>query len=188
MARRAALAVVLGVAALQARPALAQPAPPDLVVSGGYAESFTLVEGADGFGTGGAVAVEALSRTEDWLLGSLYAGLLLTWPDGGCGPGVVPCEVSARIFFLGIKARLMAPIPWVGPFFDLGVGLSIGSTKVLNGAVQAEANGVIPHWLWGLGLAVGPRHQVILSLDYLEHTRGQQSCAMLTVGYAIPLG
>jgi hypothetical protein len=179
------------VAALHARPTLAQPAlaQPDLVVSGGPAVSFTLVDDASGMGAGGYVAAEVLSRTEEWLMGSLYAGLLLTWPDGGCGPGVAPCDISASIFFLGIKGRLMAPIPWVGPFVELGVGLSIGKLTTHNGAiVEAEAHGVIPHWQWAVGLAIGPRHQFSLSLQYLEHNRGKQSCGAIAVGYAFPLG
>jgi hypothetical protein len=174
-----ALAVVAGVAAL-AHPALAQPglgkAPQWLQVAGGLGGSFTLVDGANGTGSGGYVAVELLSPTYEWATGSLYSGVLLTRPEGDCGPGVFPCDLSAGIFFLGAKGRLVAPIPWVAPFFELGVGISIGRTTTLNGAVvEAEAKGFIPHWLWGLGLALGPHNEFSLSLQYLEHTRGQQS-------------
>lgn len=191
MAARFALAVAVGVAAL-APPALAQPglgkAPVWLQVAGGLGGSFTLVDDANGTGSGGYVAVEVLSPTYEWVTGSLYGGLFLTWPEGDCGPGVVPCDLSASIFFLGVKGRVVAPISWVAPFLELGVGISIGRTTTRNGAVvEAEAKGFIPHWLWGLGLAIGPNNEFSLSLQFLEHTRGQQSCALLGAGFAFPL-
>ena len=186
MLGRSFLAVLLGAAALAAPPALAQA--PRLLVVGGLGASMPIVDGAEGMGSGGYVAVEALSGTDEWLAGDLYAGLVLTWPDGGCGPGVVPCDVSARIFFLGIKARVMAPIPWVGPFGEIGAGLSFGTLTTLNGpVVQAEARGVIPHWQWAVGLAIGPHHEFSLSFQYLEHERGRQTCGGIVVGYAFPL-
>lgn len=186
MLQRSALAVLLGAATLHGPPALAQA--PKLLVAAGFGESMTLVDGANGTGSGGYMAVEALSPEPQWLAGDLYAGLVLTWPAGGCGAGVVPCEVSARIFFLGIKVRVMAPIPWVGPFVELGAGLSFGTLTTLNGAVvQAEARGVIPHWQWAVGLAVGPHHEFSLSLQYLEHNRGKHTCGGVVAGYAFPL-
>jgi len=185
--KRSALAAVLGVAALQTRPALAQPSD-WLLVYGGLGASFTLVEGANGTGSGGYVAAEAFHLVEEWFTPRAYLGLLLTWPENDCGPGVVPCEIWARIFFLGIKGRLMAPIPWVGPFIEAGVGLSLGTLTTRNGAiVEAAARGVIPHVQWAVGLAIGPRHDVSLSLQYLEHTRGKQTGAALAAGFAFQL-
>ncbi len=189
MVRRSALAILLGAAALHAPSALAQaPQAPKLLVAGGYGLSMASVDGANGMGSGGYVAVEALTEMMDWLAGDLYAGLVLTWPDGGCGPGVVPCDVSAKIFFLGIKARLMAPIPWVGPFAEAGVGLSLGTLTTRNGSVfQAEAKGVMPHWQLGVGLAVGPHHDFSLSFQYLDHQRGKQTCGGVVAGFAFQL-
>lgn len=38
-------------------------------------------------------------------------------------------EVTTKAFFMGGKARLLAPIPYVSPFIETGLGLSIGSFK-----------------------------------------------------------
>src|SRR5438128_2647440 len=75
-----------------------------------------------GRGTGAYAEAEYIFRPVHWFTPRLYAGLLLTAPESNCGAGVVPCDVSAKIFFAGAKLRLMAPIPYVGPFIELGFG------------------------------------------------------------------
>ncbi|NNK73180.1 MAG: hypothetical protein HKO94_08300, partial [Flavobacteriaceae bacterium] len=57
-----------------------------------------------------------------------YAGLILTMDnEGDDGLGTPDYQSIANAALIGGKIRLTAPIPWVAPYIEGGVGASIGS-------------------------------------------------------------
>lgn len=72
-----------------------------------------------GSGDGGFGSVEYVAPGYSWLTPRAYAGLQITTPHSdSCG--ATPCDVSSKVFFAGGKVRFTVPIPYVGPFFELG--------------------------------------------------------------------
>lgn len=87
---------------------------------------------AEGFYAAGEFGV-ALS---EWVSPRLYGGLLMTFPvQQGC-QRATGCDVSDKIAFVGGKVRFLAPIPYVAPFIELGLGLSAGSFRTLDVGVD----------------------------------------------------
>jgi len=175
---------------LGATRAHADETPHRLQVSAGLGYAFPIDERLDGTeasGTGGFGEVEYVYNRVEWATPRAYAGALVTGSDGGCE--LTPCDVSAQIGFLGVKGRLLAPIPYVAPFFELGVGASLGamSTRV-GGFVDIEKRGVMYHIPFSLGIAFGAHRDVELSLQYLFHPEQEQFNGALAIGFGFPLG
>jgi hypothetical protein len=144
--------------------------------------------GQDGRGTGAYAEAEYIFRLAHWFTPRLYAGVVLAPPESNCGAGVVPCDVSARIFFAGAKFRLMAPIPYVGPFIELGFGASAGRISTRNGQrVDVTGEGLMYHVPVALGLALGGRHQFEIALQYLVHPEQQQVSGAAALGVTLDL-
>ena len=62
-----------------------------------------------------------------------YAGLVITSPDDNKNQQFPEdFQVTTKAFFLGGKARVAAPIPWVAPYFEVGIGASMGSFKTIT--------------------------------------------------------
>jgi hypothetical protein len=146
-------------------------------------------EDVDGTGTGGYGEVEYVYRRVAWLTPRAYTGVLITRPRSDCGAGVSPCDVSSGIFFIGGKLRLMAPIPYVGPFIESGIGLSAGRISTRSGqSVDRTSSGVMYHVPVGLGLAIGPHHEFEISLQYLFHPEQEQISGAVAAGFRFNLG
>src|SRR5690349_15124355 len=97
------LVVLSAVAALYSPPVRAEP-DHGLIVQGGLGLSApSRQDGRDvlGTGTGGYGEVEYVYKPGGWVTPRLYTGVVLTTADSNCGPGVSPCDVSAKLFFLG---------------------------------------------------------------------------------------
>lgn len=184
--RLPAIVVLFAALTLPASRAAAVGEPPLLQVSAGLGLAVAEAPPRP-LGSGVYAAGEYVLRPTTWLTPRFYAGLLFVSPGGDCAEGVTPCEVSSRIGFAGAKARLMAPIPYVGPFVELGLGASIGGLTTRVGTLDASRSGVILHVPWALGLAVGSRHQVELSFRYLEHPAAKQTNGGMIFGVSFPL-
>ena len=142
----------------------------------------------DGTGRGGFAQAEYVFRTTEWFTPRLYTGLLFTSPHDDCGQGVTPCDVSAKIYFLGGKFRLMAPIPYVGPFLELGIGASIGRMRTQIGdTLDVASSGVMFHVPFSLGLALGRDRQFEIAFQYLAHPEQRQVTGGLAIGMTIEL-
>ena len=74
-----------------------------------------------------------------WLAIRPYAGFIFTSPS----KEEVRYEATSRAFLLGGKARLIAPIPYVAPYFELGIGLSAGAFTTTTPTRTIEKNGVL---------------------------------------------
>ena len=188
---RICLAVILLLAGAAHAAAPGDESPRALGLSAGFGFAFPERQGrqdVSGSGTGGYADAEYIFRPASWFSPRLYGGVVFAPPESNCGAGVVPCDVSARILFAGGKLRLMAPIPYVGPFIELGFGASVGRISTRSGQrVNVTGEGLMYHVPVALGLALGARHQFDVAFQYLFHPAQQEFCGAAAVGLAIGL-
>lgn len=124
-----------------------------------------------------------------WLEFRPYAGLLRTWPDNldfRCTAS--PCDVSAAIGLFGGKGRLAAPIPWVAPFLELGLGASVGHVRTHTFWDELDIRGLMLHVPFTVGLALGPGHEVDVAFAYFFHPAARQASGGLEIGLSFPVG
>jgi hypothetical protein len=125
----------------------------------------------------------------------LYAGgFFSSTATNSCASGVEPCSVSSQIAVAGAKIRLLVPIPYVGPFFELGGGLSAGSIETRVGgmgfsqAIDESHTGLMTHVPVSVGIAFGAKYQHDLSFDYFIHRGRHHIAGMLALGFGFVLG
>jgi hypothetical protein len=159
-----------------------------LQVSAGLGITVPLVEDTDAEGLGFYGDAEYIYAPVPYLSLRGHAGLLITATDGDTCAEADPCDVSAQIFFLGGKFRLMAPIPWFGPFLELGIGLSAGSlvTRV-DGLANERLKGLTYHIPVSVGFAIGRNHEFEVVLSALYHPAPRNAGGALAVGISVPL-
>jgi hypothetical protein len=167
-----------------------EPEPPHrLHISGGFGYAFPFDEEANDAGAEGIGAyaqVEYIYRALEAVTPRAYAGVVFAPSGGNCD--VSPCDVSAQILFIGVKGRLLAPIPYVAPFLEIGIGGSLGQlTTRVDEIVDRSQSGVNYHIPFGLGLALGEYHQYELSFQYLFHPAARQFCGAFAFGFEFPL-
>lgn len=103
-----------------------------------------------------------------------------------CARAAVDCEVSARGVLLGTAIRLVAPIPWFAPFIEIGVGGSLGRfrTETLTRRIRRT---FAVHSDLGLGVALGPGHNVEIAVRMFTLAPLQQIIGFLGASLSIPL-
>lgn len=120
-----------------------------------------------------------------------FGALLFTFPQTRdveqCS--VVDCDVTAQVLMVGGKGRLSAPVPWVSPFVEAGLGLSFGAvttqTNVRNieiGPASATIN--IPV---AVGVALGSMRETELTLTGIFHPEAKQYAVALTITVSVPV-
>ena len=126
----------------------------------------------DGQGLGIYAGFEFALLPSRWFSPRAYAGLLVASADeNSCNGAAVPCHVSAQIGVLGIKGRLTIPIPYVAPFIETGVGMSVGAMSTHTVDIDKRLSGVaynIPFSL-GLSFGIGQRRFMELAFAFLYH-------------------
>jgi len=117
-----------------------------------------------------------------------YSGLLLTHPNPeGCRTQNGPCDVSAKMGFLGAKARFSVPIPYVAPFVELGLGTSFGAITTVTPSTTRETRGITYHIPAAFGLSLGPAHNFDVAFLFLIHPREKQVNGGATIGLAFKI-
>jgi len=151
-------------------PAEEPPRPPQVVLVG-VGPSFAFADTSAQASSGTGVQAEAtwVRWPDGWFSPRLGAGLAFSGGGRSCDDGLSPCEVLARYLHATARARLMAPIPWVAPYFEVGLGVAVGQHTARVGQV-VDRSGIgaglaVP---FALGLAVGPRHEVEVGIQYLS--------------------
>lgn len=196
---RVSACVTLAVVSLIARTAVAEDGPViaehRLELIGGLGLTFTSDssrdrsgDGAqDGRGEGGFAEVEYVFRPGSVFSPRLYGGLLVTFPQHDSCHIQPACDVEAQIGFMGAKLRVMAPIPWFGPYIELGLGLSAGEMRTLDGPIDETSSGVVPHIPVALGIALGRRNQYDFAFSYLFHPGPRQVGGAVAFGFGFPI-
>jgi hypothetical protein len=178
--------------ALALSPTPARAADRELEVVGGIGLSTgekKAPNGSAGDGAGAFLEADYAFTRSRWFTPKLYGGLALTFPDRkSCGPEAAICDVSAQIGFVGAKARLMAPIPYFGPFLELGFGGSVGRLYTRNGTVVDESRvGLMFHIPLAVGIGFGARNQYAFSFSSLIHPTYAHTLGAFAVGLSFPL-
>ncbi|WP_343696800.1 hypothetical protein [Flavobacterium sp.] len=122
-----------------------------------------------------------------WFSVRPYAGAIFTSTDEDKIKNPEGYKVETNAFFLGTKVRLCAPIPWVAPFVETGIGASIGSFETYTNYVNEKKNGVVAHIPIGFGLAVGPKNNIEIGFSFYGNLTSQQSFGGFTAGYSFAL-
>ena len=118
-----------------------------------------------------------------------YAGLIITkFKD------VDPEEVeeryrsSANALLLGAKTRITAPVPFVSPYFEIGVGASLGSFETFTPTTDIDKSGLFLHIPVSLGLKLESFTNVDVKLTYYYHNNLEQFMGAAAIGLSFPVG
>jgi hypothetical protein len=138
----------------------------------------------DIIGTGFYAQGEYVFGLTKWFGVRPYAGILLTSEDK---EDQSPYKVTSRAFLAGIKGRVLAPIPWVAPYIEIGVGASAGTFETFTPYTQIKEHNVILHIPFSLGLALGPKNNVDVEFTYYFHPAVEQFGGAAAIGITLPL-
>lgn len=131
---------------------------------------------------------ELVLKVASWVEFRPYAGYISTSSDGkDLNDNPTTEKAESKAFLLGAKARVRAPIPWVAPYFEVGIGTSIGSFETFTAFDDINKNGVIYHIPFSLGLELGRNNNVDLGLTYFFHPSVQQFSGAFAIGLTFPL-
>ncbi len=138
----------------------------------------------DGFFAQGELVLKATS----WVEFRPYAGMIITSSNGrdlNNNPTTEKAETKA--FLLGGKSRVRAPIPWVAPYAEIGIGASIGKFETLTAFDNIDKSGIIYHIPVAFGLELGKNNNVDLGFAYYFQPSVEQFAGAFAVGIAFPL-
>jgi len=90
-------------------------------------------------------------------------------------------------FFLGPKARIIAPIPYVAPYIESGYGLSIGSFETYDVDKNIKKNGVVGHIPFSIGLMLGKNKNFDVGFTYQFQKSVNQVNGAFAIGYSFEL-
>lgn len=96
-------------------------------------------------------------------------------------------NMKSNAFMLGTKVRVAAPIPYVAPFIELGLGLSAGSFETHTPLTHIKKSGVLMHVPFAVGLAVGRKHNVDIKFTYYFHSSAEQFSGAFAGGIYFPI-
>lgn len=131
---------------------------------------------------------ELVMKLASWVEIRPYVGLIWTNSKGKDLNGNITDEkAESKAALLGGKARLRAPIPWIAPYVELGIGTSIGKFVTDTAFDAIEKGGVIYHISFAFGLELGRNNNVDLGLVYYFQPTVQQYAGAFAVGLTFPL-
>lgn len=131
---------------------------------------------------------ELVLKVNSWVDLRPYAGLIITSSNGkDFNDNPTDEKAESKAFLLGGKARLKAPIRWVAPYLEIGIGTSIGKFRTLTTYDDIDKSGIIYHIPFSLGLELGPSNNVDLAFTYYFQPPVQQYAGAFALGLTFPL-
>lgn len=122
-----------------------------------------------------------------WFSVRPYAGVIFTSTDEDMVKNPQGYKVETNAFLLGTKVRLCAPIPWVAPFIETGIGASIGSFRTYIPGLNVKESGITAHIPIGIGLALGRKNNIEIGVTFYGNLSGEQAFGAFTAGYSFPI-
>lgn len=117
-----------------------------------------------------------------------YAGLILTKTNTKDNEQNQPAyKTTTNAFLIGGKTRITAPIPWVAPYFEIGIGASIGSFETFTPSTNIDDSGLILHIPFSLGLELGLKHNFDIAFTYYFHNSVEQFAGAAAFGISFSL-
>lgn len=131
---------------------------------------------------------ELVLKTTSWFEIRPYAGLILTNSNGKDLDGNPTDEkAESKAMLIGGKVRLRAPIPWVAPYLEIGLGASVGKFETITGFTNIEKSGFIHHFPLSFGLEIGRHHNFDLGFAFYFQPTVEQFVGAYALGITIPL-
>lgn len=138
----------------------------------------------DGFFAQGELVLKAAS----WVEFRPYGGFILTSSNGkDLNNNPTDEKAESKALLLGGKTRVRAPIPWVAPYVEIGIGTSIGKFKTLTAFDNIDKSGIIYHIPFSFGLELGKNNNVDLGFAYYFQPSVEQYVGAFAVGITFPL-
>lgn len=145
-------------------------------------------EDYDILGSGFYAQAEYIYAPKKWFGLRSYAGFITTSPsESGTDPLLQEYRVTSKAFLLGGKARICAPIPWIAPFIELGIGVSVGSFETYTPTYYKKQNGLLMHIPYTLGLALGKNNNVELAITNYTYPSVEQFSGAFSIGLTFPI-
>ncbi len=140
-------------------------------------------------GAGAYAQGEYVLSPATWIDIRPYAGIILTKFKEDDPEEVQPrYRSSANVFLIGGKTRITAPVPFVAPYFEIGVGASIGNFETYTPTTSIEESGVFVHIPVSLGLKIESLQNVDIRLTSYFHNNLQQFTGAAAIGISFPVG
>ena len=131
---------------------------------------------------------ELILEVSDWIELRPYAGYVSTSPAGEDFDGNPINEfATTKALLLGGKARVRAPIRWVAPYFEIGIGTSIGSFETSTDFDNISRSGIIYHVPVSLGLELGRNNNFDLGFSYYLQPSVEQFTGAFAIGITFSL-
>lgn len=153
-----------------------------------YIEDYGSQEEVDVMGGGLYLQGEYIIGVKSWFSLRPYAGAIFESLEKDQNIQNQPqYKVTTNAFLVGGKVRLCAPIPWVAPFIEGGLGASIGKFETFTPNLNFNKSDVLLHIPFSIGLAIGRKNSLELGISGYFHPAAKQSTAVLAVGYTFPI-
>lgn len=149
----------------------------------GYGLCSPTSDDVDVMGKGLYLQGEYVLTFAKWIDIRPYAGLVFTKTEDN--PDEYKSATNA--FLIGGKTRIKAPIPWVAPYVEIGIGASIGSFETLTTYENIEQRGLIVHIPYSIGLEFGRKHIYNFAFTYYYQKSVKQYTGAVLIGVTIPL-
>ena len=131
---------------------------------------------------------ELVLKVASWFELRPYAGFISTSSNGKDINDMPTNErAESKAILLGGKARVRAPIPWIAPYFEIGIGTSIGKFETFTVIDNIDKGGIIYHIPLSLGLELGKNNNVDLAFSYYFQPSVKQFVGAFAVGITFPL-
>ncbi|TRW27480.1 hypothetical protein FMM05_02235 [Flavobacterium zepuense] len=137
-------------------------------------------------GSGFYAQAEYVWAPRTWFGVRPYAGLIIASGESD-EDEIQGLSIKSNAALLGAKIRLVAPIPYVAPFIESGVGMSIGSFETHTEYTNLKKDGVLLHIPFTVGLALGRRHKVEVKFTYYYHDAVDQFSGAAAFGLSFPI-
>ena len=96
-------------------------------------------------------------------------------------------KVTSKALLLGGKARICAPIKYIAPYLETGLGFSVGSFETYTPLTNISKNGLIMHIPFSIGLALGKKNNIDIAFSYYYHPVVKQFSGAAAFGLTFPL-
>lgn len=131
---------------------------------------------------------EYVLKAASWFELRPYAGLILTNSNGkDLNDKPTNEKAESKAFLVGGKIRVRAPIPWIAPYVEIGIGTSIGKFETFTAFTNINKSGFIYHLPFSLGLELGRKNNLDLGLAYYLQPNVEQYAGAFLFGISIPL-
>jgi hypothetical protein len=151
----------------------------------GYALS-TPVEKFDLTDTGFYLQSEYVLSFAKWFDIRPYIGLILIKPDND-QQNAFNYKSITNTFLVGGKTRIKAPIPWVAPYIEFGVGTSIGSFETVTPNTNINNKSVFLHIPFSIGLELSKKHNFNIAFNFYFHNNVEQFSRATVIGFSFSL-